>query len=227
MIVEDYLVQCFACGNRDADEVAVRELNAFWQAGGAGGVHDGRQIVYMHRGDTFGKLLVGHRHAKSFQCAQGVAVDHEDLTQALAVVLDGIEAVITFAVVGDGKFDRGIVHDALGLGGGIGVVDRHVHRADGGQCEIEDAPFEAGGGEQRHRVAFGDAQRDQAFRGGDDGCMEFAGGDVLPAAGTELLRRDHRVRAGAFDTPGEEGVDGLIVVQFDGDAGGGVFGEHR
>ena len=33
----------------------------------------------------------------------------------------------------------------------------------------------------------------------------------------------HRV----FDTPGEEGVDGLIVVQFDGDAGGGVFGEHR
>ena len=79
MIVEDYLVQRLAGGDRDAHEVAVRELNAFWQAGGAGGVHDGRQIVYMHRGDTFGKLLVGHRHAEPFQRAQRVAVDHEDL----------------------------------------------------------------------------------------------------------------------------------------------------
>ena len=57
--------------------------------------------------------------------------------------------------------------------------------------------------------------------------MEFAGGDVLPAPGAELFRCDHRVCSGAFDAPGEQGIDDLVVVQFDGCAGSGVFGEHR
>ena len=70
------------------------------------------------------------------------------------------EPVEALAVVGKGQLDRRIVHDALGLRGGVGVVDRHAYRAHCGQCEIENAPFETGGGKDGHRVALGDAERE-------------------------------------------------------------------
>ncbi|KOP62500.1 hypothetical protein, partial [Bifidobacterium longum] len=40
-------------------------------------------------------------------------------------------------------------------------------------------------------------ERDQALGGRDHALVEFAGGDVLPAAGADFLGGDYRVRAGA------------------------------
>ena len=117
----------------------------------------------MGVGDARLQLLVGDRHAQSLQSAQRVAVHHEDALQAGASVVDRIETVIAFAVIGDGELHAGVVDDALRLCRGIGVVDRHVHRADRGEREIQHAPLEAGGGEQRHRVSLADAERDEPF----------------------------------------------------------------
>ena len=101
----------------------------------------------MGVGDARLQLLVGDRHAQSLQSAQRVAVHHEDALQAGASVVDRIETVIAFAVIGDGELHAGVVDDALRLCRGIGVVDWHVHRADRGEREIQHAPLEAGGGE--------------------------------------------------------------------------------
>ena len=133
-----------------------------------------------------------------------VAVNHKNLLQRGAVVLDRIEPVIAFAVVGKGQLDRGIVHDALGLRGGVSVVNRHAHRAHCSQREVEDAPFKAGGGEDSDRVAFGDAQSDETLGGRDHTLVEFAGGDVLPTPRADFLGCDYRVGTGAGQSVGEQ-----------------------
>ena len=203
----------------------MRQLRALRRARGPGRVHDGGQIVRVHRRDPRLQLLVRNGDAHAFERAERVAVEHEDALQRRAVVDHRVQAVVALAVVRDGELDRGIVDDAFGLRGGIRVVDRHVHRADRGQCEVEHAPFPAGGGEDGDRVALADAEGDEAFGGGQHHAVEFAGGDLFPAAGTGFARGDDRVLAGAFDALGEQGVQGFVAADLDG-SGGGVFGEH-
>ncbi len=220
-------------------------------------------IVRAHRRDPRLQLLVRDGHAQAFERAERVAVEHEDALQrravvdhrvqavvALAVVRDGeldrgivddafglrggvrvidrhvhradrgqceVEhTVVALAVVRDGELDRGIVDDAFGLRGGVRVIDRHVHRADRGQCEVEHTPFPAGGGEDGDRVALADAEGDEALGGGQHHAVEFAGGDLFPAAGTGFARGDDGVFAGAFDALGEQGVQGFVAVDLDG-----------
>ena len=171
------------------------------------------------------QLLVRNGDAQAFERAERVAVEHEDALQRRAVVDHRVQAVVALAVVRDGELDRGIVDDAFGLRGGVRVIDRHVHRADRGQCEVEHTPFPAGGGEDGDRVALVDAEGDEAFGGGQHHAVEFAGGDLFPAAGAGFARGDDRVLAGAFDALGEQGVQGFVAADLDG-SGGGVFGEH-
>ena len=203
----------------------MRQLRTFRRARGAGRVHDRGQVVRAHRRDSRLQLLVGHAHTQTFERAERVAVEHEDALQRRAVVDHRVQTVVALAIVRDGELDRGIVDDAFGLRGGIRVVDRHVHRADRGQREVEYAPFPAGGGEDGDRVALADAEGDEAFGGGQHHAVEFAGGDLFPAAGSGFARGDDGVLAGAFDALGEQGVQGFVAADLDG-SGGGVFGEH-
>ena len=188
-------------------------------------VHDGGQIVRADRRDPRLQLLVRNGDARPSSAPSGVAVEHEDALQRRAVVDHRVQAVVALAVVRDGELDRGIVDDAFGLRGGVRVIDRHVHRADRGQCEVEHTPFPAGGGEDGDRVPLADAEGDEALGGGQHHAVEFAGGDLLPAAGAGFARGDDRVLAGAFDALGEQGVQGFVAADLDG-SGGGVFGEH-
>ena len=197
MVVKHHFMQRLRGGDGDGHEVLVGQFGTLRVAGGARGVHDGGQVARAHGGHALVQFLVRNSHAQTFERAQRVALDHENLLQGRTVVLDRVEPVEALAVVGKGQLDRRIVHDALGLRGGVGVVDRHAYRAHCGQCEIENAPFETGGGKDGHRVALGDAERDQALGGRDHALVEFAGGDVLPAAGADFLGGDYRVRAGA------------------------------
>ena len=203
----------------------MRQLRALRRARGSGRVHDRGQVVRAHRRDSRLQLLIGHAHAQAFERAERVAVEHEDALQRRAVVDHRVQAVVALAVVGDGELDRGVVDDAFGLRGGIRVIDRHVHRADRGQREVEHAPLPAGGGEDGDRVPLPDTEGDEALGGGQHHAMEFAGGDLLPTAGTGFARGDDRVLAGAFDALGEQGVQGFVAADLDG-SGGGVFGEH-
>ena len=224
MVVAQHLAEALVSGSNHRQEIAVRKLHAFRGAGRAGRIHDSGEVVGMGVGDARLQLLVGDRHAQSLQSAQRVAVHHEDALQAGASVVDRIETVIAFAVIGDGELHAGVVDDALRLCRGIGVVDRHVHRADRGEREIQHAPLEAGGGEQRHRVSLADADRDEPLRCGEHQTVELAGGDARPRARAGLARRDGGRIAGAGDAFGEQRVQCLVVVHGD-VAGGGVFAD--
>ena len=191
-------------GDGNGHEVLVGQLRTLRVAGGARGIHDGGQVIGAHGGHVLVQLFVGDSHAEAFQSTQCVAVNHKNLLQRGAVVLDRIEPVIAFAVVGKGQLDRGIVHDALGLRGGVSVVNRHAHRAHCSQREVEDAPFKAGGGEDSDRVAFGDAQSDEPLGGRDHTLVEFAGGDVLPTPRADFLGCNYRVGTGAGQSVGEQ-----------------------
>mgnify|MGYP000161110781 CR=1 FL=1 len=103
-----------------------------------------------------------------------------------AAVDYGVETVEALAIVGDGQFHIRIVEDALGLRCGISVVDRHIDRADCGQCEVEHTPLVAGGGEDGDGVALGDAERDKTFGGGDHILVKFAGSDFIHWPGAVL-----------------------------------------
>lgn len=163
MIFENDLMQRQTACARDRYEIAVRKLGTLWSSRRTGRVHDGGQIVCMHRIDARFQLLVGHGDAQAFQRAHGVGIEHQNVLERRAAVDYGVETVEALAIVGDGQFHIRIVEDALGLRRGIGVVDRHVHRADGGQCEVEHAPLVAGGGENGDGIALVDAECDEAF----------------------------------------------------------------
>ena len=165
MVVKHHFMKRLRSGDGDGHEVLMGQFGTLRVAGGARGVDDGGQIVGAHGGHALVQFLVRNSHAQTFERAQCVALEHENLLQGRAVVLDRVEPVEALAVVGKSQLDRRIVHDALGLRGGVGVVDRHAYRAHRGQREVEDAPFETGGGEDGYRVALGDAERDQAFGG--------------------------------------------------------------
>ena len=109
---------------------------------------------------------------------------------------------------------------------GISVVDRHIDRADCGQCEVEHTPLVAGGGEDGDGVALGDAERDKTFGGGDHILVKFAGSDLHPLAGGGFAFRDHGILASARDASGKQGIDGFVVADLDGFARCGVLGEH-
>ena len=204
VIVENHLMQRLRGGDGNGHEVLVGQLRTLRVAGGARGIHDGGQVIGAYGGHVLVQLFVGDSHAEAFQSTQCVAVNHKNLLQRGAVVLDRIEPVIAFAVVGKGQLDRGIVHDALGLRGGVSVVNRHAHRAHCSQREVEDAPFKAGGGEDSDRVTFGDAQSDETLGGRDHTLVEFAGGDVLPTPRADFLGCDYRVGTGAGQSVGEQ-----------------------
>ena len=227
LIVKNYLMQCDAACARDTHKITVRKFGALWSSRRTRRVHDGGQIVCMHRIDARFQLLVGHGDAQTFQRAHGVGVEHENVLQVRAVVDHGIQAVETFAIIGDGELHAGIVENAFGLRRGIGVVDRHVHRADCGQREVEHTPFVTGGGENGDGIALVDAECDEAFRCGDHVIVEFAGGHLDPFARTGFTFRDDGAFSGAFDAFGEQGVDGFVVAYLNGSSRGGVLGEHE
>lgn len=104
---------------------------------------------------------------KPSNAPHGVGIEHQNVLERRAAVDYGVETVEALAIVGDGQFHIRIVEDTLGLRRGISVVDRHVHRADGGQCEVEHAPLVAGGGEDGDGIALVDAECDEAFCGGE------------------------------------------------------------
>ena len=181
----------------------------------------------MHRIDARFQLLVGHGDAQAFQRAHGVGIEHQNVLERRAAVDYGVETVEALAIVGDGQFHIRIVEDALGLRCGISVVDRHIDRADCGQCEVEHTPLVAGGGEDGDGVAFGDAERDETFGGGDHILVKFAGSDLHPLAGGGFAFRDHGILASARDASGKQGIDGFVVADLDGFARCGVLGEHE
>ena len=227
MVFKNHLVQRKAAGARDRHEIAMRQLGTLRCPRGTGGVHDGGQIVGTNRLDTRIQLLVGHGDAQALQCAHGIGVEHQNMLQRRAVVDDGVETVEALAIVRDGQLHVGIVENTLGLRRGIGVVDRHIDRADRGQREIKHAPLVTGGGEEGDGVALGDAERDQAFGRGEHVLVEFAGRHLGPLARSGFAFRDHGVFAGALDAFGKQGVDGFVVAYFDGCARGRVLGEHE
>ena len=204
MVLENHLVQRKAAGARDRHEIAMRQLGTLLCPRGTGRVHDGGQIVGTHRLDTRIQLFVGHGDAQSLQCAHGIGVEHQNMLQRRAVVDHGIETVEALAIVRDGQLHVGIVENAFGLRRGIGVVDRHIDRSDCGQREVEHTPLVAGGGEDGDGVTLGDAERDEAFGGGDHVFVEFAGCHLGPLSGGGFALRDHGVLAGARDALGEQ-----------------------
>ena len=227
MIFENDLMQRQTACARDRYEIAVRKLGTLWSSRRTGRVHDGGQIVCMHRIDARFQLLVGHGDAQAFQRAHGVGIEHQNVLERRAAVDYGVETVEALAIVGDGQFHIRIVEDTLGLRRGISVVDRHVHRADGGQCEVEHAPLVAGGGEDGDGIALVDAECDEAFCGGEHGIVEFAGSDLRPLAGGGFVFRDHGIFASARYASSKQGIDGFVVAHLNGFARGGVLGEHE
>ena len=227
MIFENDLMQRQTACARDRYEIAVRKLGTLWSSRRTRRVHDGGQIVCMHRIDARFQLLVGHGDAQTFQRAHGVGVEHQNVLERRAAVDYGVETVEALAIVGDGQFHIRIVENAFGLRRGIGVVDRHVHRADCGQREVEHTPFVTGGGENGDGIALVDAECDEAFRCGDHVIVEFAGGHLDPFARTGFTFRDDGAFSGAFDAFGEQGVDGFVVAYLNGSSRGGVLGEHE
>lgn len=130
---------------------------------GPGGVHDRGQIIGPSRADAFGQVAVADGHAKAFEDAERIGIEHERAGEAGAVVGDAGDAVVALAVVDEHELDLGVVDDALGLGGGVGVVNRHGDGTDGRQGEVEHTPFVARGGEDRDGVAAGDPQGHEAL----------------------------------------------------------------
>ena len=144
MVFKNHLVQRKAAGTRDRHEIAMRQLGTLRCPRGTGRVHDGGQIVGTHRRDTLVQLFVGHGDAQSLQRAHGIGVEHQNMLQRRAAANHGIKTVEAFAIVGDGELHVGIVENAFGLRRGIGVIDRHIDRADCGQCETQARPTRNG-----------------------------------------------------------------------------------
>ena len=212
---------------RDAREVAVGELGAFRCAGRTGGVDDRRQVVGVHGADPLVELLVGDHDAEPLKGVDGMRVEHEDAFKRVAGVEHGVEPVEAFLIVCDRQFDRRIIEDALRLRRGIGVVDRHGHRANGRQREVEQAPFDACRREDADRVSLADAELDEALGDRAHMVVELHGGHRAPRAIGLLVLRERRVLRAVCQACGEQRVDGGVVVHGECGAGRGEFSEHE
>ena len=158
----------------------------------------------MHRTDPLVELLVGDHDAEPLKRVDGVRVEHEDALKRMAGVEHGVEPVEAFLIVGDRQFDRRIIEDALGLCRGIGVVDRHGHRADGGKREVKQSPFDACGGEDAYGVSLVDAELDEAFGDRAHVVVELHGGHRAPRPVGLLVLCERRVFRAVGDARGEQ-----------------------
>ena len=96
-------------------EVRMRQLNALGRAGGTGCVDDCGEHVAMRGGAAFLELCVRHPFAQFLDGADRAGLQHVDVAQRGAFVLDGHDLVTLCIRAADHALDGRIVADHLDL----------------------------------------------------------------------------------------------------------------
>ena len=134
--------------------MGLRHLDALRRSRGARGVHDGTQIGLLHAANALVELLVGEGRAVGLQLIERPVLQAHDVLERRAVLLRQIRLLHHVLGFDHKELRVGIVDDVADLLGGIGVVDRGDHTADGEHRAIEDIPFIGGVAHERHPVAL-------------------------------------------------------------------------
>ena len=158
------------------------ELNAFWRACGAGGVHDGGEVRSFDRMFALLEFGVGHGMSVFDHRVDRAKSDDVDVAKIGAFVSDGFDLVALRVIFCERHFDVGVVEDHFDLRGRIRLVYGNGERSDRHDGHVERSPLPAGARDDGHRFAGHDALGDQAFGDGDDLGTEFGGAERRPLA---------------------------------------------
>ena len=160
----------------------MRQLNALGRTGGTGCVDDCGEHVAMRSGAAFLELCVRHPFAQFLDGVDRAGLQHVDVAQRGAFVLDGFHLVALLIVFGEYIRDCGIIADRPDLQCGIGFVNRHRHAADRHDGEIQRRPLPGRVSENAHAVARHEAFSDESLGDGDDEVAELRGRESGPFA---------------------------------------------
>ena len=138
------------------DQVGVRQLAALGPAGGSRRVDQRGRIGGLDGREPGVQLGAVGRLARLGQRVQRGGrrtLDAEHLAQIGQIALELLDLVGVRVGLGEHQHRTRIAQHELDLLGGAGLIDRHGHRADRQDREIDDGPLVPGRGKHRHPIA--------------------------------------------------------------------------